>query len=78
VPVLAADEFVFFLDRNRLMDCGIGFVDVHLLASARLAGVSLWTKDRHLRAPRSTWAYRIRRNQLIYALCLASSCLQST
>jgi predicted nucleic acid-binding protein len=50
VPVLVANEFVFSLDRNRLMDCGIGFVDVHLLASARLAGVSLWTKDRHLRA----------------------------
>jgi predicted nucleic acid-binding protein len=49
VPVIAADEFLFFLDRNRLMNCGIGFVDVHPLASARLAGVTLWTRDRRLR-----------------------------
>ena len=37
------DEFLFFVDRNHLMGKGIGFVDVHLLASARLTGVALWT-----------------------------------
>ena len=47
-PVLAADEFLFFLETRQLMASGIGFVDVHLLAAARLAGVRLWTKDRRL------------------------------
>jgi len=43
-------ETLFFLDRNRLWGRGIGYVDVHLLASASLnAGVKLWTRDRRLR-----------------------------
>ncbi len=42
------DEFLFFLDKNQLMGRGIGFVDVHLLASAKMAGVTLWTADKRL------------------------------
>jgi len=30
------------------MGRGIGYVDVHLLASARLAGARLWTRDKRL------------------------------
>ena len=44
------DEFLFFIDRNQLMRKGIGFVDVHLLASAQLTGVPLWTADRRLKS----------------------------
>jgi predicted nucleic acid-binding protein len=44
------DEFLFFIDRNQLMAKGIGFVDVHLLASAQLTGVPLWTADKKLRS----------------------------
>ncbi len=43
------DEFLFFIDKNRLIGKGIGFVDVHLLASAQLTGVPLWTADKKLR-----------------------------
>ena len=43
------DEFLFFIDRNQLMGKGIGFVDVHLLASAQLTGVPLWTADKRLK-----------------------------
>jgi predicted nucleic acid-binding protein len=44
------DEFLFFIDRNHLMGKGIGFVDVHLLASAQLTGVPLWTADKRLKS----------------------------
>ena len=44
------DEFLFFIDRNQLMGKGIGYVDVHLLASAQLTGVPLWTVDKRLKS----------------------------
>ena len=50
VPTIAPDEFLIFVGRHLLMGLGVGFVDVHLLASALLANVSLWTADRRLRA----------------------------
>ena len=43
------DEFLFFIDKNHLMGKGIGFVDVHLLASTQLTGVLLWTADKRLK-----------------------------
>jgi hypothetical protein len=35
--------------QNHLSGTGIGFVDVHLLASAQLSGISLWTNDKRLK-----------------------------
>jgi predicted nucleic acid-binding protein len=49
-PTIEFDEFLFFVDRNHLMGKGIGFVDVHLLASAQLTGVPLWTADKRLKS----------------------------
>jgi len=49
-PMIEFDEFLFFVDQNHLMGKGIGFVDVHLLASAQLAGVPLWTADKSLKS----------------------------
>jgi len=49
-PTIEFDEFLFFVDRNHLMGKGIGFVDVHLLASAQLTGISLWTADKRLKS----------------------------
>ena len=49
-PTIEFDEFLFFVDRNHLMGKGVGFVDVHLLASAQLAGVLLWTADKKLKS----------------------------
>ncbi len=46
--VVDFNEFLFFIDQNHLMGNGIGFVDIHLLASAQLMGVSLWTADKRL------------------------------
>ncbi len=42
-------EVLEFLERNRLMGLGMGWIDVHLLASALLNRVSLWTMDKKLR-----------------------------
>jgi len=49
-PTIEFDEFVFFIERNQLMGIGIGFVDVHLLASAQLTGIPLWTADKRLKS----------------------------
>jgi len=49
-PVAAENEVLFFIEQHALMGRGIGYVDVHLLASARLAGARLWTRDKRLAA----------------------------
>ena len=48
--VAGHDEVMSFIESEGLMGMGLGYVDVHLLASARLSGVSLWTLDEPLRA----------------------------
>jgi predicted nucleic acid-binding protein len=47
-PTIELDEFLFFVEQNRLMGVGIGFVDIHLLASTRLSEIPLWTADKCL------------------------------
>ena len=44
------EEVLLFIERNRLMGVGLGYVDAHLLASAALSGVNLWTEDKALAA----------------------------
>ena len=43
------EEVPPFIERHRLMGSGLGYVDVHLLASALLSGIPLWTEDKQLR-----------------------------
>ena|ERR1044071_2554372 len=43
-------EVMVFLERHALMGSGLGIVDLHLLASAHLTGVPLWSVDRPLQA----------------------------
>jgi predicted nucleic acid-binding protein len=33
------------IETHQLMSLGIGFIDVHLVASARLSGIPIWTRD---------------------------------
>lgn len=48
--VAEAEEVLDFLDRQRIHGKGLGYVDVHLLASVVLTpGARLWTRDRRLR-----------------------------
>lgn len=49
-PTVTLDELLYFIERNTLMDKGIGFVDAHLLASAQLAEALLWTSDKRLKS----------------------------
>lgn len=42
------EEILEFIENNRLMGKGLGYIDVHLIASAVLTGVSLWTFDKKL------------------------------
>jgi predicted nucleic acid-binding protein len=42
------EEVLQFIENHRLMGKGLGYVDLHLLASAILTRVSLWTLDKKL------------------------------
>src|SRR5216684_8178079 len=50
VPVVENEEAMTFVERHRLMGRGVGWVDVHLLASAALGSILLWSADRRLAA----------------------------
>ncbi len=51
VRVIGDSDVVFMVDRHRLFGTGIGYIDAHLLAAALFAdAVTLWTRDRRLRA----------------------------
>jgi predicted nucleic acid-binding protein len=41
-------EVLSFIENNRLMGKGMGYVDVHLITSAVLTGVPVWTLDNKL------------------------------
>lgn len=43
------DETMTLVDELRLAGSGIGWIDAHLLASARLSGCGLWTADKALK-----------------------------
>jgi predicted nucleic acid-binding protein len=51
-PVIVAthEEALRLLDAARLFDRGLGWIDIHLLTSARLTGCRLWTLDKALAA----------------------------
>jgi predicted nucleic acid-binding protein len=42
------EEVMHVVERERLYGRGIGWIDAHLLASARLSSAALWTLDRQL------------------------------
>ncbi|PWB58461.1 MAG: VapC toxin family PIN domain ribonuclease [Nitrosomonadales bacterium] len=42
------EEALFFIERNRLMGRGIGYIDACLLAAATLSSARLWTRDKRL------------------------------
>jgi predicted nucleic acid-binding protein len=51
LPQIAAvshSEVLVFVERRALMGKGLGWIDVHLLASTVAAGHTLWTGDRRL------------------------------
>ena len=46
--VVSHDDVMAFVDQRRLAGRGIGWVDVHLAASAVVSRSKLWTADRRL------------------------------
>ena len=50
VPTVAHREVVEFVRQRRLHGRGIGWIEAHLLASAIVGRVSLWTADARLSA----------------------------
>jgi predicted nucleic acid-binding protein len=50
-PLASDDEVLFFIESNKLMGKGIGYIDVHILASVSLTNAGrLWTRDKRLHA----------------------------
>ena len=47
--VATDEETLAFIEQHALMGRGIGYIDAHLCASARLSGAQLWTRDKRLR-----------------------------
>ena len=43
-------EILRFIEAHHLMGIGLGLIDVHLLASALISKVPLWTADKHLKS----------------------------
>jgi len=48
VKTVSTEEFYFFIERHRLYGTGLGFVDVHLLASALMSHCLIYTRDKTL------------------------------
>ncbi len=48
------EEVLAFIEDHRLMARGLGYIDMHLLASALLTKVRLWTIDKRLLEASST------------------------
>jgi len=47
-PQVADADVMLFIKHHKLMRCGIGWVDAHLLASALVAHARLWSVDGQL------------------------------
>lgn len=49
-PVASTAEALHFIEHNKLMGLGVGYIDIHLLAATALAGDTLlWTGDKRLK-----------------------------
>jgi len=48
VVVAEHDEVIDFIENQSLMGKGLGFIDMHLIASALMSRVNLWTFDRKM------------------------------
>ena len=49
-PMVDHDEVLQFVERHRLNGLGLGWIDMHLLASAHAAQLALWALDRRMAA----------------------------
>lgn len=47
--ILYDEEVLDFIEQKKLMGMGIGYIDVHLLASAMVSDLLVWTADKRLK-----------------------------
>lgn len=52
--IVEHEEVLRFIDNYQLIGKGLGYIDMHLLASAILTHVPLWTLDKRLKDASST------------------------
>jgi predicted nucleic acid-binding protein len=57
------EEVMRFIEDHGLMGRGLGYIDVHLLASALLSGVPIWTLDKQLDAISAELGVRFHKKQ---------------
>jgi predicted nucleic acid-binding protein len=43
-------EVLAFIEAHRLSGLGLGFIDMHILAAAKLDGLRVWSRDKAMRA----------------------------
>ena len=48
IEPISAEEYFVFIEKNKLFGLGLGFVDIHLLASSIIADCLIYTKDKNL------------------------------
>ena len=48
-PLVQNSEAIQFIEEHGLWAKGIGFIDIHILASALLGRAEFWTRDKRLR-----------------------------
>jgi predicted nucleic acid-binding protein len=58
IPLADHSEVLHLLHQNRLYGTGLGWIDLHLLAAARIADVPFWTTDKRLAAAAKNLAIR--------------------
>lgn len=50
VQTVEDDELLYFIEQHSLAGRGLGLIDIHLLASSKIAAHPFWTKDKRLTA----------------------------
>jgi predicted nucleic acid-binding protein len=48
LPAIPSEDVMRFIDVHRLMGRGLGWIDVHLLATAFVSRERIWSRDRRL------------------------------
>ena len=48
LSVATDQEVLHLIESQQLMGCGIGYIDVHLIAACLISNAKLWTRDQRL------------------------------
>jgi predicted nucleic acid-binding protein len=49
IDLVLDEEVYLFIEERKLFGKGLGFIDIHLLASAMIHHVPIWTRDKSLK-----------------------------